>query len=203
MKILIAIPSLDMVCAPFCMSLAAMLQARVTDKRMRKDAEIALANQRGSQVWDSRNLLVRTAQSVSASHIFFLDSDVTFPPDTLSQLLFHHKPIVAASYVRKEPPHSLLGIPDPSRPYNPKLGPLAEMLSIPLGCALIKMEVFAKLAYPWFAYLKGDLPAQDISEDTYFSNCARSAGYVIHLDAHLTQSIGHVGIQTYRPGTLT
>lgn len=198
MKVHIAIPSLDMVPLQFALSLAAMVQTVAWDKKMRKEIAISIGHQQGSLIMDARNALVAQAQEIGASHILFLDSDMVFPVTTLSILASHHKPIVAASYVKRYPPHEMLGTP--AKPYNPQSGPLAEMITIPLGCALIKLDVFTKLPRPYFAYIQGADKATTISEDTYFCNLARSAGFTIHLDPELTRHIGHVGSKVFKPG---
>lgn len=195
MKVHLAIPSLDMVPVQFALSLAAMMQTIAQDRRTRKDIAVSIGHQQGSLIMDARNALVAQAQEIGASHILFLDSDMTFPPTVLSVLASHHKPIVAASYVKRYPPHPILGIP--SGPYNPSILPLAEMLTVPLGCALIKLDVFAKLPRPYFKYIEGPTKAETVSEDTYFCNSAREAGFKIFADVELTKSIGHVGTRVY------
>lgn len=195
MKVHLAIPSLDMVPVQFALSLAAMMQTIAQDRRTRKDIAVSIGHQQGSLIMDARNTLVAQAQSVGASHIMFLDSDMTFPPSTLSVLASHHKPIVAASYVKRYPPHPILGIP--FGPYNPSILPLAEMLTVPLGCSLIKLSVFDSLSRPYFEYIKRERAEDDISEDTFFCNSARIAGFKILVDVELTKSIGHVGTKVY------
>lgn len=184
-----------MVPVQFALSLAAMMQTIAQDRRTRKDIAVSIGHQQGSLIMDARNALVAQAQEIGASHILFLDSDMTFPPTALSTLASHHKPIVAASYVKRYPPHLILGIP--FGPYNPSLLPLAEMLTVPLGCALIKLDVFAKLPRPYFKYLQGPFASETISEDTYLCNAVREAGFKIFVDVELTKSIGHVGTRVY------
>jgi hypothetical protein len=60
---------------------------------------------------DARNHLADVAVNVidGASHILFLDSDMTFPPDTLQRLLDHKVPIVGADYVKRNDLGKLLG----------------------------------------------------------------------------------------------
>ena len=200
MKICIAVPCLDMVNADFCASLAGMLGARAYDKKLRKEIEIAYVQCKGSLVMDSRNSLVATAQDINASHIFFLDSDMVFPPDVLNTLASHHKPIVAGTYVKRYPPHEILGN---ALPAGVPQGPLHLMSTIPLGCCLISMKVFEALPRPYFAYIQGVDQSTSMSEDTYFCNAARNAGFQIYLDRELTQRLGHIGQRIYRPGDVS
>lgn len=195
MKVHVAIPCLDMCPVSFALSLAAMLQTVAWDRKLRKEIAVSLGSQQGSLIMDARNALVAQAQAVHASHILFLDSDMTFPPDTLSILASHHKPFVGASYVKRYGKHEILGIPFGT--YNPDLAPLAEMLTLPLGVALIKLSVFDSLPRPYFKYEQGPDPASSISEDTYLCNAVRAAGHRIYADVELTKRIGHVGMKTF------
>lgn len=195
MKVAIAIPTLDMVATDFAMSLASMLAVRAYDKKLSRTIDLALMHQTGSLIMEARNALVERAIDCGASHILFLDSDMTFPPDTLSRLASHHKDIAAATYVKRMEPPTLLGEPilegtlfaDGLRLYR----------SIPLGCALIKLSVFSRIQRPFFRYMT--LPEGTISEDTYFCLQAEAANIPIHVDTRLTAEVGHVGVKVYRP----
>lgn len=201
MKILIAIPSLDHVSADFAMSLAALLTKRAYDRKLRRDVDVALANCKGSLVMHARNELVKNAQSCGASHIFFLDSDMVVPPDTLERLIAHHVHIVGADYVRRVEPHNLNGTPDFEKgPKGPHQNVLFPMLTLPFGCILISRKVFTDMPRPYFKYLEGEDDAHTQSEDTFFCNQARRAGQTIWCDTSLTREVGHVGTKVFRAG---
>jgi len=132
------------------------------------------------------------------SHIFFLDSDVVVPPDTLIRLLRHQKPFVSGLYFAKK-----RGELQPAawrrRPFElgkellkpefekqrllteedflalrEDLKGLQEVDVIGLGCALIEFWIFEKIERPWFAfnlgrYYKGKfIDDFRVSEDFYF-----------------------------------
>lgn len=194
MRVAIAIPCLDHMATDFALSLAALCMKRAYDPKLRKGVDLALMHQQGSIIMEARNALVARAQEAACTHIFFLDSDVVVPPNALERLISWHKPIVAASYVKRVEPHQLLGEFENGGING---APLREMSTIPLGCALIKLDVFDKLTRPYFAYLT--TPEGSISEDTFFSHKARNAGFNIHLDTALTREVGHVGSKVFRP----
>lgn len=197
MKILIAIPSFDFVCADFAMSLAALLSRRAYDRKLRREVDLALANCKGSLIHHARNVLMQEALDVSATHIFFLDSDMVVPPDTLDRLIGHHVPIVGADYVRRVAPHNLNGTPAPGAMVKAGLAP---MLTLPFGCILISLKVLDSLPRPWFRYDEGPDDASTQSEDTYFCNQARRAGHTIWNDVSLTKEVGHCGMKVFRHG---
>lgn len=197
MKVVIAVPTLDMVSADFAFSLAGMLGKRAYDRKLSREVPVALIHQTGSIIMEARNALVAQAQALGASHILFLDSDMVFPPDTLDRLVGHHVPIVCATYVKRTGEHEMLGQRSTVTAYVPGSRSLVMMDTIPLGCALISMKVFEILPRPYFAYLTTAEGTQ--SEDTFFSLTARRAGFTIWMDPNLTADIGHVGTKVYRP----
>ena len=200
MKVFIAVPCLDYCATDFALSLAAMTGYMAHHPVTKKEIKIGLSAVKGSMIWDARNTLVaRALEQESVTHILFLDSDMSFPIDTLHRLAHHQKDIVGATYVKRYPPHETLGRPLQE---NDLLGTpgLVKMCDIPLGVCLIKLSVFNTLRFPYFRYIKTDDAATTISEDTYFCLNAREAGFDVWCDYHLTKSIGHVGQQIFKFG---
>ncbi len=109
MKVLVAIPALDMVATDFAMSLATLMSTRAYDKKLQREAQVSLFCQRGSIIMEARNACVAAAEQIGASHILFIDSDMSFPPDTLDRLLAHHVDIVGGNYVRRTEERQMLG----------------------------------------------------------------------------------------------
>ena len=80
MRVAIIIPSGTLVHANFAIALAAMV-ARLDN------TEIALINPKSSLVASSRNRGVKSALETTPDYILFLDSDMSFPQDTLDRLM--------------------------------------------------------------------------------------------------------------------
>lgn len=197
MKVLIGVPSFDLLHADFCTSLAGMLMHRAYDRAMSRDVKIAYQNVKSTIIHSARALLVHSAIDGGCTHILFLDSDLTFPPNTLNRLIAHHQPFVCATYVKRHPPHGLLG-----RPTSPEFVPfpngLVGMEEVPLGCALIKLTVFDSVPRPHFSYIAGETPATDISEDIGFCRAVRAAGLPIYCDPALSRELGHLTTKAMR-----
>lgn len=195
-KVLIAVPCLDYVSADFAFSLAALLNRRAYDSKLRKEVEVSLVSQKGSIIMDARNALAKAALASNSSHILFWDSDITLPMDALDILLSHHKDIVCATYVQRSEGHMVLGQRDMAQP---TVGPLAKMLTIPLGACLIRTSVFQRLPFPWFAYPWNPTEGRFYSEDTYFCTLAHSASppIPIYCDLTLSPKVRHVGSAAY------
>ena len=190
MRVLISVPSFDHVHADFAFSLAALLGKMQADS-LRRPIPISLHNPRSTLIFHARNLAVRATLDAGATHLLFLDSDMAFPPDTLTRLASHAVPIVGADYVRRVPPHTLCGHPADA----PPRGTLRPMLSLPFGCILIKREVLEDMSPPWFQYREGITDADTLSEDTGFCNVACRMGHTIHCDTRL--EVGHVGSKVF------
>lgn len=196
-KVAICFPSGENVSSQFVLHLTSFL--------MRNTVPIAfLGNMTSSRIAFNRNGLVEAAKAADASHIWFIDADMTFPSDILIKLLAHDLDIVGTTASkRKDNEDSAVGLTldgnllqVPSSPVKMKwLGPC---------CMLIKMHVFEKLRAPWFAepprfMLEGEDPNDPglMPEDEYFCWNAIKAGFDIYCDPELSMNIGHRGAKTY------
>jgi len=197
MKVLIAVPSFDLLHADFCTSLAGMMMHRAYDRALSRDVKIAYQNVKSTIIHSARALLVQSAVDNDCTHILFLDSDLTFPPNTLNRLIAHHQPFVCATYVKRHPPHELLGRPNTT--YQTLKPPgLVLMDEVPLGCALISLKVFERLERPHFSYVAGPTPTDDISEDIGFCRAVRASGQYIYCDPALSRELGHLTTKAMR-----
>jgi hypothetical protein len=150
----------------------------------------------------NREELVEKALSKDYTHLWFVDTDVAgFPPDTLDRLLAHNVEIVGGYYpVRQEDQsYSTLKIvkngeitplvpPLPNKLFHSVDG--YELITIPTGCMLIRLDVLKKLARPYFCC---DRP---VGEDVYFCAWLHHAGVKIWCDP--TIKVGHWGEKLYQ-----
>ncbi len=185
MRVLVAVPCFDMVCADFAFSLARML--------MHQKGSAEVLDIRGSEIAWSRNRAVRVALDGDFTHLAFFDSDMHFPANTLERLLGHGKPVVGASYVRRCEPWDLLGRPLVSWGG----GGLQEAQELPTGCLLINVSVLRRMAWPWFKFEYGSEYGERISEDIYFCRAVRALGIKVWCDTDLTRELGHVGVKRF------
>ena len=183
-KILICVPSMDMVAARFAQSLA-MLQ--------KGGHETAITFEVGSLIYEARNKLAKQAIAMGADYTMWFDSDMLFQPDTMVRLLAHNAPIVSGAYFRRSPPYHLVAF-EKCDAENRKWSDLplptetVKCEGVGFGCVLVKTEVLFEVAAKystWFEPLKG------FGEDLSFCWRARQCGYDILLDPTIT--CGHVG----------
>ena len=139
-----------------------------------------------------------------ASHLLFLDADMTWPADVLVKMLAHHnRGIVSGRYHLKAWPHWPVALKDGR--WNAREAvtdyyydegaqdgtALRPEELVGLGCALIPTDVFRVLPRPWFDYRRNALTGlPTITEDVPFCEAARAHGVPVWLDP--TIACGHV-----------
>lgn len=126
---------------------------------------------------------VFTALRDDATHIMFIEDD-TFPPlDAIERLLAHNKDIIGGWYPKRQD-DSRVGVPivienGIRKTLDQPDGSLREVYTIPMGCTLIKTDVFKQLDMPWF------VTTAQLSQDSFFSQKAREAGYTLWCDTSI------------------
>ncbi len=187
-KVAIVVPSMAMVHMRFAMALAGVVAESA------RYAVLDIINPRGGVTAANRNQGVLRALKLDADYVLFLDSDMSFPSNTLVRLLAARKDIVGANYVARGPGHRSLVIPKGN--VKTTAAGVVEVDKLPTGIMLIRTEVFKKLKKPWFIY-----PAfeEDIGTEDYpFCDAAREAGYQIYCDIDLSLEVVHWGDMGFR-----
>jgi hypothetical protein len=100
MRIAICIPARGQMEVATAFDLAAMVGYMV--KTTKHDIDIYTAA--GTLIFDQRNQLVKTSLAAKCDCIVFIDADMRFPKDTITQLLKHNKDIIGVNAnTRSEP----------------------------------------------------------------------------------------------------
>ena len=191
MKILIAVPCMDQVPAPFCQSLA----------MLRKVGDCVLSMQMGSLIYTSRNTLATRAIQTEADYVLWLDSDMVFEPDLLERLMKtlteNDLDIVTGLYFRRVPPYSPVLFKDLTlirdtffewSEFKEVPSDLFEVAGCGFGCVLMKTDAFFDVQSKF-----GNMfaPIGNTGEDLAFCWRARECGYKVWCDP--TIICGHVG----------
>lgn len=191
-KVLIAVPSMDMVSAQFCQSLATL----------QRTLETKVVFQIGSLIYNSRNALAGLAIQQGFDYTFWLDSDMVFAPETLSYMIKvlekNDLDILSGLYFRRQPPFtpvlfSKLEIDEQGchwEDYNDFPDSLFECEGIGFGCVLMRTDIFVAVFNKFGAPFT---PLAGVGEDLSFCWRARELGYKIHVDPKIL--LGHVGYQ--------
>lgn len=151
----------------------------------------------------ARNMCVAHMLKGDFTHLFFMDSDMSFPKATLPRLLAHDKDIVGGFYLRKKKGH----LPNAFRLGHNKddtlipefIDDFREVEAIATGCLLVKREVFETIEKPWFEYrpIKWSEEGRLATEDVVFCEKAKEKGLKIWCDG--TIACGHVGMVVIYP----
>ncbi|HDY72862.1 MAG TPA: hypothetical protein ENH90_01765 [bacterium] len=154
----------------------------------------------GTYIEQSRNTLVDLFLKRPADYLFFIDSDMLVPPNTISLLCKQNKDMVSGLYFGRSQQgetHPMVSIKNEgvySR-LSSLSGELEEVDAVGFGCVLIKREVIEKISkqigeQPFFQNFfktRTDI----IGEDYYFCELAIKAEFSIFVDTSL--QCGHIG----------
>ena len=193
MKILIAVPCMDQVAAPFAQSLATL----------NKVGECAVSFIIGSLIYESRNTLAKQCITGNFDAVLWFDSDMVFDKDVLEKMVKHYeagREFVTGLYFRRR------------RPYTPVLFrdlkfedglhwegyddyPENELFTVAgcgFGCCMTSKNLLLDVLLnyqTWFT------PMEHAGEDIAFCVRARELGHDIWCDP--TIKCGHVGATIY------
>lgn len=190
MKILIAVPCMDYVPVEFCQSLALL----------NKVGDCKLAMNSGSLVYTSREQLAKMAITKEYDYVLWLDSDMTFNPDTLERLLkdAEGRDFVSGVYYRRVAPYTPVlfnklemtedgsmdwtgydeGIPEG----------IFEIGGCGFGCCLTSVDMLFDMMSNFRTLFQ---PIGNNGEDVAFCIRAKQMGYHLWCDSSI--QCGHIG----------
>lgn len=149
----------------------------------------------GSCIAQNRNECVQDALDDDVDYILWVDSDMTFEPNNLKQLLADDKDIVTGLYfTRKQPVEPVIySMVDDSEYYasikDYDKNAMFKVGGCGGGFVLVKTDVYKKIEKDWYSIIG------NIGEDLSFCRRALENGYDIWCDT--TVKLGHVGIHIY------
>lgn len=188
MKILIGVPTMDMVSVHFCRSL-------VTLQKLDCCSVSFIIN---SLIYSARNIICQQAIEGGYDYVLWLDSDMVFPTDILTKLLndIEGRDMVTGLYFRRVTPFSPVLFSELSIKGNECKfsgvdnypADIFEVAGAGMGCMLMRTEVLKKIAEEegpvWFA------PMGNVGEDCAFAIRARRNGFKMYCDPNI--KLGHV-----------
>jgi len=187
----VAMPSNDTICTLTARSLVSLMTASA-----RMGFRLGIIMAQCSTIEHGRNQAVEGAMKMGASHLLFLDSDMTFPYNALERLYSHHKPIVGCDASRRRPPYGPVLRKANGKKFNYKKGGLRKAQHLGMAVTLIDMKVFEGMEKPYFTTSYPD--GVFVSEDVYFCNALRDQGHALYCDVDLSLEIGHIGSHEHK-----
>lgn len=177
--------------------------------------EVLFDSIRGYDVATARNKIAQRAIDLNVDYVLMVDNDITLPKDALKLLLEDARQVCLGYYAHRGDDNLYHGRTclcrlkdkDGKEYYHYPLDSEytgEEMRSMKksgerkieihgggMGCALIRTEVFRKLAYPWYDWVNyGDANRGMLSEDLYFCSLCRNSGIPIYGDVRV--GCGHL-----------
>lgn len=191
-KIMIAVPCMDQVPAPFAQSLAMI---------RKPDDDVACSFQMGSLIYTSRNNLALQAMKAEFDYMLWLDSDMVFQQDLLIKMkqVMDEKDLdfLTGLYFRRVPPFTPVLFDQLDIDEN-GICTWTDWKDVPegmfkiggcgFGCVLIKTDVLFDVQAKFGEMFS---PIANMGEDLSFCWRARQCGYDIWCDPSLI--CGHVG----------
>lgn len=149
-----------------------------------------------------RELFLQAALKQGATHILWLDTDMTFPRTTALQLFARDVSMVGCNYcVRQESGLFTAQDEQGTRIQTTATSTgLEAVAGLGLGVVLMRTDIVQGLPRPLFRHGL-NMHLGDVGEDIMFCRALRSAGHTIYIDHDLSKEIGHIGQHTYRAQT--
>lgn len=191
MKLMVAIPTLDMIHWEFARCLTGLVQ------RLERDGvDYDVCFKGGTLVYNGRDALAADAINEGYTHILWLDTDMVFNPDAFEKLyangehfatgVYHsrHAPYGSCIYTSLSPAEKVTQYPE--APFN--------IAGCGFGCVLTTTEMLRDV-YRKYGYCFQPTPA--FGEDLAFCERAKERGYKLICDP--TVKAGHIGHVTIWP----
>jgi hypothetical protein len=145
-----------------------------------------------------REAVLQGAIDRQATHVLWLDTDMTFPPETAFWLAQHDKAIVGCNCVMRDPRLIFTAQAHGRRvETSANSHGLESVDTVGLAVMLMRVDVVAALERPWFRHGRNAVGG-DVGEDVMFCRALRDAGHEIFIDHDLSKEIGHIGQHTFR-----
>lgn len=207
-RVMVGVPSLmDLWHEKFSMSLCYMLThwQHVPLGKFRNE-EVKVESVKGSMLPNMRLDLVKRTRALNMTHLLFVDTDQTYPRDTLHRLIKHDVDVVACNIATKQIPAQ-----PTARLWHPELGPrgvgeklyndpskgLQKVWRVGTGVMLIRLTVFDKIGLNVWGMPWQEGPQRYQGEDWSFVEACEKAGIDVYVDHAVSEEVKHWGLYGY------
>ena len=154
-----------------------------------------------SMLVTNRHHAVKRALQENATHLLFIDSDMTFPAWALKKLLMHDLPFVAANCTKRTFPVTGTAFDFDGNVIDSSTRTGLEVVrQVGLAFALIRRDLLEALRPPLFMMEWIDGIKEYCGEDVFFAQKVQEAGFDVVIDHDLSKYIGHIGSFTFGYG---
>ena len=190
MKLMIAIPTLDMIHFEFARCLTGLVQ-----KLDRDGVDCDVCFKGGTLVYNAREALAAEAINGGYTHVLWLDADMVFNPDVFDKLYSHGKPFVTGVYKSRHAPYKscIFKTLEPDERVEQFPDELFEVEACGFGIVLTETQMLYDV---WKERGYMFLPSVEYGEDLAFCDRARQKGYTLYCDPSVRA--GHIGFVVVR-----
>jgi hypothetical protein len=195
MKLAIGGPTRDCVPASFAVDLA---QLYAYTREIGTWSEVTVGFVASTYIHVGREWFLEVSLKQGATHVLWLDTDMSFPRELAVLLSMHDQPIVACNYVVRQASGLFTACRGDQRVATTAASTGLEAVEYcGMGAMLMHTDVVADLARPWFRHGLNSFGG-DVGEDVVFCRALTAAGHTIYIDHDVSKEIGHIGQHTYR-----
>lgn len=198
-KVALGIPNTGQIEMETAHCLMSMLTYMVQKYVSKGVLDICLLTIDGTIIPQSRIGIVEEAKRLDATHILWIDSDMTFPRETMEILLSHKQPIVGANYSqRKRPCKPTTADLQSNWLYEEGQTGLEEVKFMGHGVCLVETAIYDAMNEPY--YMNEWIPEKRtvMGEDVYFfREAACQLGIFPFVDHDLSAKVTHIGKHHY------
>ena len=197
MRLAIGGPTRDTVPAAFAVDLA-QLYAHTRERG--PWATVTVGFLTSTYIHMGREYFLEACLLQGATHVLWLDTDMTFPPETALRLWHHEQSgMVGCNYPTRDGSGRFTARRDGRliETTEASVG-LEHVDAIGFGVVLMRTDLLAGLPRPWFRHGLNATDG-DIGEDLMFCRALKAAGHQIYIDHDLSKEVGHIGQSIYRP----
>jgi len=196
MRLAIMGPTLDRVPASFAFDFAHLFAASRESGRWQDVKDFFVQS---TYVHVGREFVLESAMRWGATHLLWIDTDMSFPEDAADRLARHDLDVVACNCVMKTKRPIYTAVRNGRRiPTTRESSGLEQVDTIGLAVMLMRASIVHRLSRPWFRHGYDEDLERDIGEDIMFCRALTTAGVPIFIDHDVSKEIGHIGHHTYR-----
>ncbi len=196
MKLFIGGPTRDMISAKFAVNAAHLYAYTREFGPWGRNVHIDFIS--STYIHVGREHFLEAVIKQGATHVFWLDTDMELPRETIVLLAMHEQPVVACNYVTRHGTGLFTAHRGDERvPTTEASTGLEAVEYAGMGAMLMLTDVVADLPRPWFRH---GINAQggDVGEDVVFCRTLGAKGHTVYIDHDLSKEVGHIGQTTFR-----
>jgi hypothetical protein len=145
-----------------------------------------------------REWFLEASWKQGATHIFWLDTDMVLPRETIVLLAMHEQPIVACNYRVRQKSGLFTAFRDGERVATTESSSGLEAVEyVGMGAMLMATDAVTNLSRPWFRHGLNEFGG-DVGEDVMFCRGLGAAGHTIYIDHDLSKEVEHIGQHAFR-----